>query len=470
MPNPSVDTSETIAIDAYTGDAPVVGHFAREYRGWALVQPRYGKPVMRPPELDLAQWRDDRVGWGLILPDRDDRTAEQLAGAGDAPDPIQRLLAHRNGKVLRYRAGTQFGDWTLRDYGGGGDLLNAASPMGTAARQLPQYLLIYATPLEVPWRIQYALNPVRFVGRLDLTGEALDNYVEALLSDWNDSQASYARPVVWAVDHGGGDITALMRDVVAEPVYERLHGDPEMTGATFVDGRATAATGGRLHDALAANQPSLVVTSSHGMTGPLSDLATMHANLGLPVDASHQIIAAATLLDGWRPDGAIWFAQACCSAGSDCPTAYTGLFESGSLLDQTLTGIAQAGASIAPLPRALLGCDKPLRAFVGHVEPTFSWTLSFPPNRQALSADLTRALHDGVCSGKPVGLAMSAYYPAIGSLLVSYTAAREDYNGLVGAEAKPSLDMLVYSRVTAHDRASTVILGDPTAAIPLPQR
>jgi hypothetical protein len=61
------------------------------------------------------------------------------------------------------------------------------------------------------------------------------------------------------------------------------------------------------------------------------------------------------------PDGAIWFAQACCSAGSDSPTNYAGLFESGTLLDQTLTGIAKVGADIAPLPRALLDAAQLLR-------------------------------------------------------------------------------------------------------------
>lgn len=202
------------------------------------------------------------------------------------------------------------------------------------------------------------------------------------------------------------------------------------------------------------------------MTGPLSDLDAMRANLGLPVDQARQILSPAALLGEWQPDGAMWFAQACCSAGSDSPTAYAGLFEAGSLLDQTLTGIAKLDAATAPLARALLGATKPLRASIGHVEPTFDWTPSFPPNRQVLTSDLTKAVYDGLMSGQPVGL--SGYYPAIGSLLQKYVKARQKYNSVVGPAAKPSLDMLVYSRVTAHDRASTVILGDPTAAIPLP--
>lgn len=468
MRGPDVDTSAPVAIDAYTGPQPVTGSFAADYRRWALRTPHYGSPHMRPTETDPADWKNSAVGWGLILPERADRTPAQLAGADDAPEPIQRLLAARTGKVLRYRSGAQFADWTLRDYAGQADLLTAASPVGMGAKQLPQYLLIYGTPQEIPWHIQYTLNPVRFVGRLDLSGQELDNYVAALLADWKHSTTNYARPVVWAVDFGHADITALMRDVVAEPLYRKLAADPEMNGASFIDGRAQQATGAALHQALQTNQPALILTSSHGMTGPLSDPSAMRATLGLPVDSDHQILTPATLLTDWQPDGAIWFAQACCSAGSDSPTSYTGLFEAGSALDSTLTGIADLGASTAPLARALLGCRKPLRAFIGHVEPTFNWTLSFPPNGQALSADLIGALYTGLCSGKPVGLALSTYYRAIGSLLSAHTTARQSYNIKAGAVAKPSLDMLVYSRVTALDRASTVILGDPTTAIPLP--
>jgi len=374
----------------------------------------------------------------------------------------------RNGKVLRYRAGAQFGDWALRDYAGGGDRLNADSPVGTGPQDVPKYLLIYATPAEVPWHIQYALNPVRFVGRLDLTEIALANYVAALLNNWKDAASSYASPVVWAVDHGGGDITTLMRDTVAAPIFEALAADNEMPSATFIDGRDGQATVAALRGALAANKPALVVTSSHGMTGPLDDVDAMRANLGLPVDQQHQMVSPAALLGDWQPDGAIWFAQACCSAGSDSPTAYASLFEPGSLLEQTLTGIAKVGAKTAPLARALLGAAKPLRAFIGHVEPTFNWTLNFPLNRQVLTDDLKSSIYRGLGLGKPVGLAMSGYYPAIASKLQQYVKAKEDYDSLVGPAAKTPLDMLVYSRVTAHDRASTVILGDPTAAISLP--
>jgi hypothetical protein len=468
MKIPGLAASQAVAIDAYTGDAAATGRFAADFRPWALGTPKYGEPKMRPDPPDPRNWADPRVGWGLILPDRAGLDAGQLAGTGDAPAPIQALAEALHGKVLRYRAGAKFADWTLRDYAGGGDLLTAASPLGAGPQQLPKYLLIYATPAEVPWHVQFALNPVRCVGRLDLTGDALANYVNALIGGWRDSAAAYARPVVWAVDHGQGDITALMRDSVAAPIATARACDDEMKQTTFIDGASQAATTAALCDALAASQPALVVTSSHGMTGPLADVAAMRGTLGLLVDQEHHVMSPDDLLARWQPDGAVWFAQACCSAGADSPSAYAGLFEPGTLLAETLTAVAQVGAMTSPLPRALLGAPRPLRAFIGHVEPTFDWTLSFPPNRQVLTSDLVTAIYTRLCDGQPVGMAMRGYYPAIGSLLQSYVSARATYSTQIGAAAKPALDMLVYSRVSAHDRASTVILGDPTAAIPLP--
>lgn len=459
------DLPTSVAIDAYTGETPAAGRLAADVRQWVLHRPAYesGQPVMRPQPHDPGDWRDPDVGWGVILPDRADN---QTSGHADAPGPIQELIAARGGKVLRYRPKSAYAPWTLREQTG--DTFTPAAPVGMGPMCLPKYLLIYATPEEIPWHVQYALNAVRCVGRLDLTGEALENYVTRLLDDWAGVACRYDSPVVWAVDHGGGDITSLMRDTVAAPLHQAFAKDPDMASAAFIDGRATPATGRALVAALVENRPALIVTSSHGLTGPLSDPVGMRATMGLPVDCDHQAVTPEQLLGSWQPDGAIWFAQACCSAGSDSPTAYQGLFEPTDELGHTLAGIARAGAATAPLARALLGSAKPLRAFIGHVEPTFDWTLSFPPTGQALTSALTAALYNKLCARSPVGLAFDDYYAPIASLLQNYFTTLQDYEVATGAAAKSKLDMLLYSRVTAQDRASTVILGDPTVAIPTP--
>jgi hypothetical protein len=467
---PSIDTG-LFGVDAYTGAEAVTGRFAENYAAWVLSAPSVAEAqTLAPTPPDETDWADERVGWGVILAEPPGATPQTLAKGDDAPEPIRELIKRRKGKVLRYRPGANFAAWTLRDYAGRGDLLNAASPPGSGPRQLPMYLLIYGSPAEIPWHVQYTLNPVRYVGRLDLTGDALANYVGALLEGWPRSRSRYAAPVVWAVDHGGGDITTLMRTSIAAELFSALSSDPEITSPTYVDGSRVDATGAALADALAANQPSLVITSSHGMTGPLENVDRMRETLGLLVDQQFDTVEPRRLLEAWQPDGAIWFAQACCSAGADNPSSYSGLFKPGELLDNVLTGIAEVGATTAPLPRALLGAPNPLRAFVGHVEPTFAWTLAFPPSGQQLTWDLKKTLYENVCLGKPIGLAMNDYYQAIGSMLLSLDAKTKAFESAAGAAARQALDMAVYFKVTAYDRANTVILGDPTAAVPLPAR
>jgi hypothetical protein len=459
-----------VDVDAYTGTEVASGPLAQSYAAWALTPARVSaRRQLVPSPPDPAAWADDRTGWGVVLPERAGLDAKALATADDAPEPIRELVAARKGKVLRYRAGTKYAAWTLRDYAGAGDLLTSASPPGTGPRQLPVYLLLYGTPEEIPWHMQYTLNPVRNVGRLDLTGDALANYVSALIDGWSNSHGRYDAPVVWSVDHGGGDITTLMRQAIGSPVYDLLSRDPDITAASFVDGSNTVATGQALVDALKAGTPSLVVTTSHGMTGPLEDPTAMRANLGILIDQNRSMVDPGTLLSSWQPDGAIWFAQACCSAGADSPSTYQGLFQSGSILDRVLEGVASLGAMTTPLPRALLGASKPLRAFIGQIEPTFDWTISFPPNRQQLTSDIQRVLYERLCSGQPVGMAMNQFYQPIGSLLLDHGRAVGDFNSNSGSPARKALDMALYSKVTAYDRASTVILGDPTVAIPLPK-
>ncbi len=459
-----------VRSDAFTGTETATGTFASNYRAWA-VSPS-ALPIgqwMAPDPARPEDWADERVGWGIVLPEREGLSPAALATADDAPEPIHALVAQRAGAVLRYRAGTQYGDWTLRDYRpGGGDLFTAASPPGSQARTLPMYLLIYGTPAEIPWHVQYRLNPVRYVGRLDLTGDGLANYVSALMTGWPAQRARYDAPVIWAVDHGGGDITTLMRRTIADPVEQKLAADKDMAAIRYINGATTAATGQALAAALEANTPALVVTTSHGLTSPIGDPVAIAAGLGLPVDATGSPVDPADLLARWQPDGAIWFAQACCSVGADRPSTYRDLFARDTPIARVLAGVAEAGPITAPLPRALLGARKPIRAFVGRVEPTFNWTLSFPPNQQSLTADLQNALYDRLCLGLPVGLAFAEFYRPIGSLLLSHGQAVSAYNTTAGKAATEALDLALYLKVTAQDRANTVILGDPTVAIAMP--
>ncbi|WP_327000316.1 hypothetical protein OHA72_34970 [Dactylosporangium sp. NBC_01737] len=461
-----------VAINAWSGESvrDVTGPDAR---AWILGQDLLAKAADAEPSMhaeeppDERAWEHPDVGWGVVLPWTGDSAADQ-ARLVDAPAAIRRLAEARAGRdgpvVLRYQAGDGLG--LLRRVYRNGDVQDIAitgGRTGTGPGQRPAYLLMVGSPEVLPWDLQCRLNLSAAVGRLCLPEPALERYVDALLDDWAGSAAQPGNPVLWATDYD--DITDLMRVAVAEQMADRFSKDPQTSGGLrHLSG--AAATLGNLSGALAAATPSVVITTSHGRTGPLGDPATMARDLGLLVDAEQEILDPAGLLQAWQPDGAIWYAHACCSAGSDATTRYTGLVSATSKVAQVLDAVAGLGARIAPLPTALLSAQRPARAFIGHVEPTFNWTLERPETQQIISAAVIRALWTGFFQRRPepVGLAFRQQFRHAAELFGE--AQQTNRNS---RPKSPERQWASIALLTAYDRQSTVILGDPTvcpAALP----
>jgi hypothetical protein len=344
------------------------------------------------------------------------------------------------------------------------DLLTAAPRYGVARGCIPRYLLLYGTPATIPWAVQYALNLALCVGRLDLEPEeGLGNYVDALIDDWRGAASDSHAPLVWSVDHGQPDITWLMARTVADPLAARFMADAQLAASMQLKGRD--ATWANLITALSERRPGMIVTTSHGMTGPLDNSAAFAAQLGLPVDVNRQAVPLAAFKE-WRPDGAIWYAHACCAAGSDRDTRFADLIEPGSGIRRILDGIALgAGARVSPLPRVLLGASTPLRAFVGHVEPTFDWTLRMPDSGQVLTNALWTALYNNLyrqAKRTPVSWALRDVFKESATLYGQWQRAVKDYN----KEVPGARDLALFRQLAAMDLQTLVVLGDPTVALP----
>lgn len=457
-----------LRINGWTGTAAAAGPVAPEAGKWAVRRElsRVQSFLKPPPPANPRDWRHPDVGWGLILAQNDAIPPVDLAVAADAPEPIQRLLAARPGApVFRYRSETAITH--LRRYlpsGAHDDVPISGSPIGVGEGALPRYLLIYGSPDHVPWSLQFQLNASaavgRCVGRLSLTGDGLEHYVTALLDDWKGSGAKIDQPVVWAVDLGADDITSLMRTAIAEPVADRFTQDSDVGAKRlFLDGALGQATRGGLVDALADRRPTFVLTTSHGLTPTSGDDATRRQVLGAPVDQDGEALLAEKLLSAWEPDGAIWYSHACCSAGGEAQTRFKGLV--GGELEALLVSLAGLGATVARLPEALLGAPKPLRAFVGHVEPTFDWTLEQPDTGHLLTDSTVRALYDNLFSGDPLGFAFRDCHAHVGELLAALDGAIDQLSA-----QNDTRDRALACQLAARDRQSLVILGDPTVALP----
>lgn len=396
------------------------------------------------------------------MPDNTDPSLSDAAKAAgeDAAAPVRELLAARPGTVV-LRWSPDLPDHLLRRYFAQDAVQEPAiglSDFGVGRGRLPRYVAIIGGPEVIPWSVQYALGTRHLVGRIPLSGDALAHYVRALLADWNGAQARPDRAMSWTVDHGPTDITALMRAVIAAPLAARLTPPPL---AEFRDLTAAQATGAALVSALSEIRPGLLATSSHGRTGPLGNPAEMSAALGLPVDSTHTTVALRTLCDG-MPGGCVWYAQACCSAGAAGESFYAGLLPVGTSAFATVDAVASLGTMVAPAALELLGRENPVRAVLGHVEPTFSWTLQVDDTGQGLGGRLVSALSAHLYAGEPLGLALAEYRADVGELHTRWARLRET---LAGGDTSVR-ETLTRLRVSALDRQSLVLLGDPTIAFP----
>nr|WP_044199274.1 hypothetical protein [Oscillochloris trichoides] len=428
---------------------------------------------------DESNWRDEEVGWGLILPYDPALSRAKLQTADDAPEPIRALVQQRRGVILRYdRTKPEY----LFDPRIDPPLSITSSPLGMARGCIPFYILIYGSPDALPWGLQTHLSIGRAVGRLDLVGTALENYVAALMNDWRDQHADPQQIVSWSVDFGGSDITSLMREVLVKLLLKRLrNNDTQHELHIHEIGGDEPATGAALLQRLSLTKPGLVITTSHGQTEPLDRPDFMRATLGLPVDQGMRVVQPSDLLAVWEPGGAIWYQHSCCSAGCRAESVFRYLFNPNHGIGKVLTKLENVGECTAPLPRALLGAKRPLRAFIGHVEPTFNVTLAyhdpFEQTTQQTTQDIIKAIADGLyCQAAlPLGLALqqtwfrysSKYYYGHQQALRSL----RQYGNKTPSE--PLVMHALLMRLIAEDRSAMVILGDPTVtrpALPSEQR
>ena len=457
----------TLSINAWTGAETPSSPPGANALKWGMTQ-RFDPPddLLAPPPEEPWNWRDPEVGWGLVVPENLGINAALRWTAVDQPETIQRLLASRPGSpVLRYIKGENAHVRRYRENGTYQDPALDGGDRGVKTGALPWYLLICAPPSTIPWEFQYAANMSAYVGRLALEGVALERYVNALMNEWKGSAIDPRAPVVWSANHGAPDISWLMDAAISQKTFAAYATDADLNHrAGCFNADATAA---QLIATLEAKRPALVVTTSHGMTGPLDDEQKMKEDLGLLVDVNHDLLRPDALLHTWKPGGAIWYSHACCSAGSDTISTYAGLLDEGSAVRNTLRAVTEkCGASIAPLPTALLGAEEPLAAFVGHVEPTFDWTLRDKETGQPLTHSLRNALYQRIYQQKnrvPIGYAMSRVFADAGAYLAQWAKAYADVNNNVPKARERAL----YSQLVALDRMQTVILGDPTVSLPL---
>lgn len=449
---------DQISLNAWAGAASIA-RTAEKANRWGARRtniPRSQQQLALNRPADPTAWSSPDVGYGILLPDTANGPAAKAAGA-DAPTEVRALLAARPGTVvLRWskKLKTGFVRRYYRD-GGSQDAAIGLSEFGTDKGRLPRYVVIIATPDQIPWSVQYDFETRHAVGRLPLHGDALANYIDAMLAGWATCDVDVRAPLLWTVSTPN-DITALMRSVIADPLAARLD-DPQLPRLRVI--REASATTAELLKSLASMRPAFVATSSHGLA--VANPATLRTSLGTPIDCAGEVVDVGGLAAA-IPGGAVWYSNACCSAGSDATSNYAGLVAPGTVLD-ILNDLAQLGPTVAPACIALLGRAQPVRAVLGHVEPTFDWTLRVSETGQGLGGALVAGMSTNLFNGQPIGYALDAYRSGVGVLHTQWAGL---HDALAGGDTSVR-DRLTRLRLSAIDRQSLVLLGDPTVTLPM---
>ena len=473
--NTTIENAE-FTIDAWRGGkTAVTGRFASQLHDY-VIRPRPPAPVhkMFATEPQLTHWEgEDGSGWTLVLRHDPSKTNEEQATPVDAPASIQRLWQHRRcPPILRYLPPAAGNPTYLRRYRRDGDQIvynDYSLEKGTTAEnlaQVPYYLLLVGPPKDLPWSLQYTLNGSRAVGRLDLAeNEGLKNYVDRLIDGWEDDGAKASSALLWSVDHKGGakDITEIMRAFIGDKLDAQIAKESVVRRRRYLGGVDATVKG--LGESLKELTPGLIVTTSHGAILGSADKSRRRASLGLLVDQTWTMLDPDSLLKCWNPAGAVWYAHACCSAGSDNASRYEGLVAAESDAAEALRDAGELGETVAPLPRLLLGAGRPLRAFVGHVGPTFSWTLREPTTRESLTSPIIHAFYNRFYQETrfPIGHVIRPIFEPLVTLFSEAKHATDEHRCKnPTATRTPILSRMLM----AEDLQSTVLIGDPTALIP----
>ncbi|HEX3482648.1 MAG TPA: hypothetical protein VHT91_46880 [Kofleriaceae bacterium] len=418
---------------------------------------------------DLAQ-----AGWAVVFPfvRKGSEAASHQAAIREALGP---LLALRRAQAAR-RDDRRYRECVGPDaYRPGETKQQFLTRMGAGTGpvdpgKFPYYVLLVASPEEIPYRMQYQLDVQYAVGRIHFdTVEEYARYAGNVVEAETRSGPAVRTVALWGVENPGDRATrASARHLVAPlaDYLERAPAEPWRV-SRFLGEDATKA---RLADLLGSDAPSLLVTASHGIGFPsgdprqrsdqgalvCQDWAGPHSG---PLTADHYFAGDDLAADA-DLGGLVGFHFACFGAGTPRHDDFSRKGDSPALVDLA------PHAFVARLPQRMLGRTRGALACIGHVDR--AWTSSFlqadPRHAGAVTAQLAvfesalQRLIDGRC----VGHAMDHFdlrYAELASDLATRIEDATRYD--VAVDDHELAQLWIY----ANDARDYAVIGDPAVRV-----
>ncbi len=214
------------------------------------------------------------AGWGVVFPANHDPAVF---------DALRRLLDRRQGQAAKkvsryyreltathgYRPGDSKREFLKRN--------GALSGQAADPEKVPYYLLVVASPEQIPYEFQYQLDVEYGVGRLWFETEdgrpdydAFARYAESVLAAEDAPPARARQAAFFGVQNDDDRATTLSATELVDPLVAELQKRlPSLKSRTVL---AKDATKARLERLLGGDEtPALLFTASHGMGFPRGD-------------------------------------------------------------------------------------------------------------------------------------------------------------------------------------------------------
>jgi hypothetical protein len=411
------------------------------------------------------------AGWGIIFPQDHDLAVF---------DALRRLLDRRQagaGKKVAHRYRELTGPKGYRpDESKRAFLKRNGAAAGQAAdpENVPYYLLIVASPEQIPYEFQYQLDIEYAVGRIWFETEAgrpdyeaFARYADSVLAA-EDSPAEHPlRAVFFAAQNKDDRSTNLSAEQLAGPLAAKLK--DRLPGWNCHSVLAQEATKVRLAHLLGGDEtPAFLFTATHGMGFPHGDaLQAPHQGALLcqdwpgPVDWQGPIcpdhyFSADDLGADARPYGLIAFHFACYGAGTP---AHDDFSHVPALREYSC---AAPRPLVARLPQRLLAHPRGgALAVVGHVDR--AWSCSFY-EQERLGRQLTTfaSTLERLLKGHRLGYSLeyfNQYHASVGAELGDLLQKMQKYDFNPGASELSDL------WTTTNDARNFVVVGDPAVRL-----
>lgn len=395
-----------------------------------------------------------QAGWGLLV---------HADEAGAMEEQLAALIAHRNGRVLLYQ-GESPREWKEKHHA------EAINP-----EKFPYYILIAGSPAKVPYELQFSLDVLQAVGRIDFDDPAdYARYAQTVVNqETGQAPPPGKRVVFFAPRHDYPTGQSSQR--LVRPLLKQL---PESTGLptglTFNALMGDEASKANLVATLEADEsgqtPALLFSASHGIGVRVTDpnqrtlqgsIVCQDREFPLTRQNRQGFVSGYDVAEGFCLPGGIHFFFACYGAGTRAHSDFVRYVPTEEERQQ-LAAMQGKEDFTAYLPKSLLA--NPLGgalAVVGHVDPAWVHSFESPVTKgrriYPFGFTLARLLR-----GKPVGFAVSTFnqkYTDYSTDLLSLIEDKEEDNMMLDPSDFADL------WICRNDAQNYVIIGDPAACL-----